>query len=81
MTPEKIINIAKENGFESVVLSKTYNGMNVYEAYNESEEVQFTGYPIFIIDDKEPRLATPEETMDIMGIKPINPNNYTGELL
>lgn len=79
--PNSILRVAKENGFKSAIFSKIYNGMNVYEAYNESEEVQFTGYPVFIIEDDKPRLATTTEAMGIMGLKPVDPNSYTGEII
>lgn len=58
-----------------------WNGSDVYVAENDTKDAEARiGYPTFIIvKDGNERIATPSETLDIMGIHPIEAKGYKGE--
>ena len=62
----------KNNGYKFVSFFESFNEFEVYIA-ETSEDVEHIGYPVMIFaNNKIVRFSEPEETLNIMGIKPVN---------
>ncbi|CAL7909873.1 hypothetical protein [Fusobacterium necrophorum] len=65
MTLNKIVEFAKNQGYDNVKFLKQWNGYSCYEPYF-SDGISFTGLPLVIlVKEDEIRMSTPEESMEI----------------
>lgn len=59
------------HGYDSSSFYSEWNGFEVYRLVLNDNDGRCTGYPEFLLlSEKDERLASPDETLDIMGIYP-----------
>lgn len=59
---------AKKNGYDHVhKTGKIWNGYEVYDPWNDSETIEYTGLPYFILKKgHEVRMCEPDECLKIL---------------
>lgn len=77
------IEFAVKNKYDSATFYEKWKGLDVYIAEsNQSEDVQYIGYPfLIIVSNGKAQIATPEEILSIMGINTVVDENDSGEVL
>lgn len=75
--------IASNMGLTNISTYGTYKGSEIILAENIEDKTPAIGYPTFIIigDPGETRVATIDETLEILEISPVNAATYKGEEL
>lgn len=68
MEEKKILEFARERGYESAVYQKEWNGYDCYEPIFSLEQPEsYIGLPLMILVKGETiRMSTPEEAMDML---------------
>ena len=67
MIPDKVIQYAKEQGYDSVEKSEPWNGFDVYVPIFEGDEMSIVGLPLVVLVKGEKiRMSTPDEAFQII---------------
>ena len=84
MNKQLIEKLSSQYHYDIVRFSKRWNNFDVFVAENKAKEGKepIIGYPIFILVQEETsRLATPDETLEILEIHPVDTTHFSGETL